>query len=59
MTDLVKPNTVILCSAVFAFLMNPNGYKKDRYIGNVSNMLELPAKGVFSAKQVRVAGPLL
>ena len=36
--------------------MNTNVYKKDRYIGIVSNMIELPAKGTFSANQVCTAG---
>ena len=36
--------------------MNPNGDKKDRNIGIVSNMLELPAKVVFSDNQVRLVG---
>ena len=53
---MVNPNAVSLCSADFSFMMNPNGYKKDRYIGIVSNMLDLLAKGIFSANQVRAAG---
>ena len=48
MTDLVNPNTVVLRSADFAFLMNHNEAKKDRCTGIVSNMIELPAKCIFS-----------
>ena len=51
-----NPNVVSLCSAGFSFLVNPNGYKKDRYIGIVSNMIELPVKGIFSFNQVCAAG---
>ena len=36
--------------------MNPNWYKKDRYIGIVSKMLEFPAKGIFSSNQFRATG---
>ena len=36
--------------------MNPNGDKKYRYMVIVSNMLESPAKGIFSVNQVRAAG---
>ena len=52
MTDLVNPNAISLRSAYFKFLMNPNGDKKNRYIGIVSNMIEFTAKGIFSANQV-------
>ena len=38
--------------------MNPNIDKKYIYIGIVSNMLEFPSKGIFSANQVHVAGHL-
>ena len=56
MTDLVHPNNVSLCFAGFVFLFNPNGDKKDKYIGIVSNMLQFPDKGIFSANQVFAAG---
>ena len=56
--DSINPNPVSLCSTDFAFVINPNGNKKDRYIGIVSNMLELPANGIFSANQVRAIGHL-
>ena len=49
MTDSVNPNYVSLRSADFAFLINPNGDKKYRYIGILSNMLDFPAKGIFSS----------
>ena len=39
MTKLVNPNYVSLRSAGFVFLINPNGDKKDRYIGIVYNIL--------------------
>ena len=52
MMDSVNPNDVSLHSAYFAFMMNPNRDNNYRYIGIVSNMLELPAKGIFSANQV-------
>ena len=56
MADLVKPNAVSLRSDNFAFMMNPNGPAKDRYIRIVSNMMELTAKGILSKNQVRTAG---
>ena len=56
MTDSVIPNSVRLCSAYFSFLMNPNGDKNNIYIEIVSNMLDLPAKGIFSANQVHATG---
>ena len=55
MTDSVNPNYVSLHSADFSLLMNPNRAKKERYITIVYNMLQFPAKGIFSANQVRVA----
>ena len=36
--------------------MKPNGMVKDRYIVIVSNMLDFPAKFIFSANQVRSYG---
>ena len=54
MIDSVNPNSVSICSAYFAFMMNPNVLEENRYIGIVSNKLELPVKGIFSANQVRV-----
>ena len=56
MADLANPKVVSLWSGDFSFLTNPNGYKKDRYIIIVSNMIELPAKGTFSANQVCASG---
>ena len=56
MEYLANPNVVSLCSIGFSFLMNPNRYRKDRYIRIVSNMIELLAKGIFSANQVCAAG---
>ena len=56
MTDSVNPNYVSLHSADFSLLMNPNRAKKERYITIVYNMLQFPAKGIFSANQVRAAG---
>ena len=56
MTDLVNPNAASLRSAGFEFLMNTNRYKKDGYIGILYNMLEFPAKVIFSANKVRSAG---
>ena len=56
MIDSVNSNTVSLQSSDFEFLMNPNGTNKDRYIRIISDMLEFPAKGIFSANQVRAAG---
>ena len=58
MAYLANPNVDSLCSIGFSFLMNPNRYRKDRYIRIVSNMIELLAKGIFSANQVCVAGLL-
>ena len=55
MTDLVNPNSDSLRSTDFSCLMNPNVDKKERYIGIVSNMLEFPAKFIFSDNQVRSA----
>ena len=51
-----NPNVVSLFSDDFSFQMNPIGYKKDRYIRIISNMIELTAKGIFSANQVCAAG---
>ena len=56
MSYLDNRNVVSLCTADFPYLMNPNVFKKDRYIGIVSNMIELPVKGIFSANQVCAAG---
>ena len=56
MTNSVNTNAVSLHSAGFSFLIDPNGDNKDRYIGIVSNMLDFPSKGIFSANQVRVSG---
>ena len=53
MRGLVNPNSVSLCSAYFSFLINLNGDKKEKSIGIISNMLELPDKRIFSANQVR------
>ena len=36
--------------------MNPNGYNEDKCIVIVSNILELPAKVIFSSNQVLAAG---
>ena len=36
MKDLVNPNAVGICSTNFAYMMNPNGDKKEIYIGIVS-----------------------
>ena len=58
MTDSVNPNDISLRFVGFSFLMNPNGDKKGRYIGMMSNMIELPVKGIFSENQVRAAGHL-
>ena len=52
MTESGNPHAVSLRSIDFSFTMNPNGDKKDRYIGIVSNMIELPDKGIFSANKV-------
>ena len=38
-TDLGNPNSVSLRYADFEFPMNPNGNKRDRYIGIVSTMI--------------------
>ena len=57
MTYLVHPNAVSLHFAYFSFLMNQNQNEKYRYIVIVSNMIEFPSKGIFSANQVRIAGP--
>ena len=54
-TDSVNPNNVSLHSVDFGFLINSNRDKKDRYIEIVSNMLEFPAKGIFSSNQAHVA----
>ena len=51
MIDSVNPNFVILVSAGFVFLTNPNRTKKDIYIVIVSNMLEFPSKVIFSGYQ--------
>ena len=56
MSDSVNPNSVSFRSADFAFLVNPKGDKKDRYVGIRYNIIELPAKGIFSVNQVRDAG---
>ena len=56
MSDLANPNIVSLCSIDFSFLVNPNRYRKDRYIRIVSNMIELLAKVIFSANQVCASG---
>ena len=56
MSDSVNPNSVSFRSADFAFLINPKGDKKDRYVGIRYNIIELPAKGIFSVNQVRDAG---
>ena len=53
MTESVKTNNVILRSTYFAFLINPNGPKKYRYIVIVSNMLEFLSKGIFSTNHIR------
>ena len=58
MTNLVNLNAISIYSADFSFLMNPNRDKKDRYIGIVSKIIEFPAKGIFSANQVRASGNL-
>ena len=55
MTDSVNSNSVSIRSANWAFLINPNGAKEDRYIGIVSNMIDLPYKGILYAKQVHAA----
>ena len=55
-TDLFNPNSKILCSADFSFIVNSNGPVKDRYIGIVFNMLEFPDKVIYSANQVCAAG---
>ena len=39
-------------------MINPNGFNNYIYIGIVSNMLELSAKGIFSINQVRDVGHL-
>ena len=52
----VNPNAVSLHSDDFAFTMNPNGPTNDIYIGIVSNMLKLTARGIFSANQVCAVG---
>ena len=57
-TDLGNPNSVSLRYADFEFPMNPNGNKRDRYIGIVSTMLDFPAKGILSTNQVHAAGHL-
>ena len=44
MAESVNPNAVSLRSANSAFILNPNGPMKDRYIGIVSSRIELPAK---------------
>ena len=56
MTDSVNQNAVSLCSYDFEFPMNPNGTKKDRYIGIFSYVPEFLAKGMFSTNQVYDAG---
>ena len=55
-TDSVNPNAVSICSIDFSFMTNPNGDKKEIYIGIVSNIIELSDKGILSANQVRTAG---
>ena len=55
MTDSVNPNHVSIRSYSFSFLINTNGSNKDIYIGIVSNMLELPPKGILYTNQVRAA----
>ena len=52
---MVNPNSVIIFSTKYAFTMNPNGYKKGRYIIIVSKMRLFPAKGIFYDNQVRDA----
>ena len=54
--ESVNPNDVSLRSANIAFLVNPNGDKKFRYILIVSNIIEFPDKGIFSVNQVRASG---
>ena len=49
MSDSVNPNTVSIRSTDFEFLINPNEPNNDRYIGIVSNIIEFPANGIFSA----------
>ena len=56
MMDSVNSNDVILHYADFAFMMNPNRDNKYRYIVILSNMLELPAKGIFSINQLLAVG---
>ena len=58
MKDLVNPNAVSICSADFEFMMSPDVPIKDRYIGIVSIMLEIPAKGILSSNNFRAAVPL-
>ena len=43
---------LVLVFADFAFLMNSNISKKDRYIIIFFNMLAFPAKGILSADKV-------
>ena len=56
MTDSVNKKSVSLRSAYFAFMMNPNRYKKYRYIGILSNILEFLSKVIFSTNQVHAVG---
>ena len=56
MTDLVKQNAISLRSLDFSWMMDNNGDKKDIYISIVSNMLDLPSKGILSANQVCASG---
>ena len=56
MIDLLNPNAVSLFSSDFTFLMNLNGTKKDRYIRIVSDIIEVPTKGIFFANQFHTAG---
>ena len=37
-------------------MMNPNGFKKEIYIGIVSTMIEFTVKVIFSANKVRSVG---
>ena len=52
-TDSVNPNAVSICSVDFSFMSNPNGDKKEIYIGIVSNILELSEKRHI----IRQSGP--
>ena len=56
MTYSVNTNNDSLCSADSSFLVNNNGHNKDRYIVIFSNMIQFPAKGIFSTNQIRSAG---